>query len=92
MMASTNPKFRNGEFDGFQSSPEILEACEDVAGYEFNLDDLENCPANRVWQDPTAAEIVAVEAAAWAYAPPDKTELHWGQTTISRTAAQKQGE
>lgn len=83
-MTKTNPKFRNGEFSGFETSDEIMEAIEDVVGYEFDLDDLENCPANRVWQDPTPEQIAAVEARAWKLADADTDTLIWGQATIKR--------
>jgi hypothetical protein len=81
---TTNPKFRNSKFDGMGSSPEILEAIEDVAGFELLHDGQDDCPAYRVWADPTPEEEKKVIEIAWAYADPEEDTLHWGRETIRR--------
>jgi YccJ-like protein len=40
----------------------------------------------RVWADPTPDEDARVLSRAWALADADKTELYWGENTITRQA------
>jgi hypothetical protein len=84
-MSKTDPKFRDERFSGLCSSEAIFEACEDVAGFEFDLDDQENCQAYRVWASPTQDEAEEVVKCAWTYAEDDEDTLHWGSTTIRRS-------
>lgn len=81
-----NHKFSNGEFDRFETSEEVLAAIEDVAGWEFDLNDPDHCAACRVWADPTIEEEQDVIATAWANADPAETELWWNTRRLPRTA------
>ena len=77
-MSKTNAKFRNGEYDGLETSDEILEAIEDIADVEWDLNAGPEHPCYRIWSDPSDGEYDAVIAAAWTYADTDETELYWG--------------
>jgi hypothetical protein len=88
-MPKTHPKFRNGRFNGFETSDEILAAIEDVAGYEWDIDapydeEEDQSPCYRIWAEPTSEQEAAVIATAWTYADSDTDHLNWGQTTICR--------
>lgn len=79
----TNHKFRTSEYDGYASSPEILQAIEQIAGCEFGQEDIET-PAARLWSDPNLGEVGAVIDAAFALAEPGEDTLVWGQFTVRR--------
>lgn len=67
--------YRNGKYDGFGASDEIIAAIEQVGGDDI-LD--EESDAHRIWAEPTSDEEAEVKRIAWELASDDETELHWG--------------
>jgi hypothetical protein len=82
-------RFRTGRHGRYQSSEEILAAIERVAGRELPLDgDETQNEASRMWEAPAPDEQAAVIAVAWSLAPPDESQLFWGQLTLARPVKQ----
>lgn len=84
-----NHRFSNGHYDGFESSDSILQAIEDVAGCEFDLNNPDACPAYKIWADPTPRQAAEVARRAWKYEDeseggPEWTHLNWGVERIHR--------
>lgn len=79
-------EFRNGRYDGFNSSDEILAAIEEIAGAKLtpsrSVSDFDDEPApsaaDLLWQDATPEQMDRIISRAWELADPETEELYWG--------------
>lgn len=80
---------RSGELEqlaqNYQTSTEVMQAITEHVDACFGEGEI-----RRLWQDPTGAEIEAIERRAFELVPddfdPDQDELWWGDTRIERPA------
>jgi len=68
-------------YDGFQSSCEILLACE-IIGEDNILNP--NGYSYQIWANPSPIDSQRVESLAWNYASDDTEVLFWGLSRIKR--------
>lgn len=71
------------ELDGYNSSREIMELIEMLAGDMFTHDD--GTAAHKIWASPTDQQVARIVAAAWELT--DDDTLHWGQVTYRRAVS-----
>lgn len=74
-------KYRNGQYNGFETAAEILSAIEEIGGDDIRN---ENSNSYRIWDDPTPAEKAAIVKIAFGLADPDESVLFWGVGSIKR--------
>jgi hypothetical protein len=91
-MSATNlSRYRQGDYDSYDSDEAVLAAIEELAGeslptgLDFDAMDREaEGEAYRLWADPSEEEQRAIESRAWQLAGSDEDRLFWGQHTVKR--------
>lgn len=71
--------YRNGNYNQFDASDEIIAAIERIAGDDILDDDSE---AYRIWAEPSDAEMAKVKSMAFGLSAAES--LFWGGTEIKR--------